>query len=674
MTIKRLISARTLGQTFFALFIALMVNTAVASSKHIEEISPRYDLTVNLFPEAHRLEVAGTILLPADKAARPQLELSLSDLMRDLRVEVIEPKISAGAAQLQGKPPVNGSISWTIQPPRPIPAGEQVKLKFSYAGGEKIAFVFYIGAEGSFAGGNSTAWFPQIERDARSTGTLNFKVPARYTVVAPGKQINAEAQTSKGEFQFEITNPSYFSFAAARYSVIRRTTGKVPTTAYLLRPRSNINDFLDKCATVLDALTQEFGANPYGEFALVEVPTEQAGQAQFEGASGEGFIFSNGNFLDADFNVAYYGHEIAHQWWGVSIGGKWWEKPHARLMLDEALAQYGSVRVVEAIEGATAAERYRLTGYPGYIDFHSASGYFMIAAGGFDSPLANLPQGDPVPRIIADSKGFIVYDMLSRHVGREKFRRILQTITRKYAFGNISWNEFLREIETGAGQDLKWFYKQWFEQKGAPEWKFSWRQEGNVVSGTVNQTPPYYRVKVEIEAEGDERNLTKTIELNGAETKFSFPVNFRVRSVAVDPNFKVLHWTPEYLALKPAMAAYLRSNIERDAAESILKKALEQQIEPDLYGSRFLLEMGLGQFYLGQNKFQEARSHLEAAVASPSRRANVLPWAYFYLAKAAQGTNDKEAVRRAVDAAIAADAAVGGKTGVTRQARALIDK
>ncbi len=26
---------------------------------------------------------------------------------------------------------------------------------------------------------------------------------------------------------------------------------------------------------------------------------------------------------------------------------------------------------------------------------------------------------------------------------------------------------------------MKWFYKQWFEQTGAPEWKLTWRQETN---------------------------------------------------------------------------------------------------------------------------------------------------------------------------------------------------
>ena len=446
------------------------------------------------------------MLLPSSSESRQSIKLVLSDVMQNLRVEILEPRTSAGTPRLEQKSS-GETVTWTLHLERPIPAGEAVRLRFAYDGGAQTRFVFYIGAEGSFAGGNSTAWYPQIERDARAVGTLRFSVPAGYTVFAPVKEIgagnsDAPQSSARARFNFTIGRPSYFSFAAGRYTVERGRGSKgIQTSAYLLRPRPRIGDFLDNCVRVLEALTREFGANPYGEFALVEVPTEQAGRARFEGASGEGFIFSNGNFLDADFNVAYYGHEIAHQWWGVAIGRKWWESSRGRLMLDEAMAQFGSLRAVEEIEGASAAERYRRTGYPGYIDFHSADGYFMVEAGGFDHKLSELPDGE-VSRI----------------------------------------------------------------------------------------------------------------------------------------------------------------------------NALEQETAPDLYGARFTLELGLGQLLLAQNKFAEARKHLEAAIASPSRRANVLPWAYFYLARVAKELNDEELLRRAVNDAITADANVGGRTGVSRQARALLNR
>jgi hypothetical protein len=639
---------------------------------------PRYALEVKILPEAHRLEASGTIVLPPASETRQSIQLSLSDVMRDLQVEVLQPKVCAGPAKVSKKDEREKTVNWTIQPANPVPAGEALQLRFSYTGGEEIRFVFYIGTEGSFAGGFNTAWYPKVEGDAKSVGRISYSVPPEYQVIATGKRRSAAEQEAQGNFVFEITQPSMFTFAMARYIIERRTSSRgVSTSAYLLRARSHIGDYLDQCTRVIDVLVQEFGPNPYEDFALVEVPSEQAGKASFSGASFEGFIFSNADFLDKQFNTAYYGHEIAHQWWGVSVG----KKPglRGRLMLDEAMAQYGSLRAVEIIEGARAAERYRRTGYPGYIVLQNATGYFMVEAAGFDQSLSVLQQGQ-YSRILADGKGFIVYDMLSRTIGREKFSRILQSIAGQYAARSIGWDEFLQAITKGAGMDLQWFYDQWFERKGAPEWALSWQQTEGTVRGVITQSPPHFRVTVDVLIEGDEyQRSVQSVELRGGRTEFAFPIKFRAGAVTVDPHFFVLHRTPAFRALKSAFGAHIQARVERDkkqydAAEKILREALAREPDTDLYGARFTLRVAFGQLFLDQKKFAEAKTHLELALTSPSRRAEMLPWAYLYLAQAAKGLNDTATLKYAVDGAISAEAALGGDSGAASEARSLLAK
>lgn len=643
---------------------------------------PHYDLSVKVIPDAHRLEVTGTLVIPPVGEARPSFQVGLSDVMHDLKVEVLEPKSCAGPAKIEKDREINKLVVWKVTAANVIPAGEAIHLRFSYTGGEEIRFVFYVGAEGSFAGGFNTAWYPQVEgetkgRIARGIGKMSFSVPAEYKVIATGRRVSAPDKERDGSFLFEVTQPSMLSFAAAKYVVEERVTGGTRTAAYLLKPRSHAKDYLDKCAVVIEVLTREFGPSPYGDFALVEVPTQQAGKADFAGASFEGFIMSNGEFLDRQFNTAYYGHEISHQWWGVSVGKK--SGPRGVLMLDEALAQYGSLRAVEIIEGGRAAERYRRTGYPGYIALQNAQGYFMVEAAGFDQPLSSLMQGE-FRRILADGKGFIVYDMLSREVGREKFNRILQGIARQYAGNHIGWDEFLQAIEKGAGRDLKWFYEQWFDRRGAPEWDINWRQEGGSVRGAIIQSPPFYRATVEVLIEGDEYQTSlQTVELRGERTEFSFPLKFHARSLAVDPHFLVLHRTTQWRALKPAFAAHIRARGERDKkrydeAEKILREALEKEAEPDLHGGRFTLEVAMGQLFLDQKKYAEAKAYFQSALLRPVRRAEVLPWAYLYLAQAAKGLNDEALLKYAVSGAVAAELALGGDTGAATEARSLLPK
>lgn len=213
--------------------------------------------------------------------------------------------------------------------------------------------------------------------------------------------------------------------------------------------------------------------------------------------------------------------------------------------MEEALAEYGALRVVETLVGANAAEQYRQTGFeydPGY----SALAYFKLVGAGFDNKLSDL-QPKLEHRNLAYNKGFLVFDMLSREIGRERFQRILHNIMRRYAFREINWSEFLRAIEKDAGRNLRWFYEQWFERTGVPDFQLTWRQENGKLRGVIAQTIPYYQAKLEIEVKDNQgQRLIRTVKIRGAQTAFSFPVGFRAESVTLDPHYLVLRWTSEY--------------------------------------------------------------------------------------------------------------------------------
>lgn len=464
--------------------------------------------------------------------------------MRDFNVEVLEPAASAGTAKVERREQNGKSIKWAVRPPRPIPAGEAVKLHFSYAGGEKLANQFYLGSEVSFASAWGTAWYPLVDgENDKGTGSLRFSVPHGQTVYATGNLRGSAQEAGQGNFRFEIVHPTYFSFAAGNYTVVRRNAS-VPIAAYLLRPRPHIEQYLNGVSSILDVLTQEFGSYPFTEFALVEIPRDLAQRASFNAAGVQGFILINSRAFDAPevkYVLNFFGHEFAHQWFPNALA----LKTPPGLYMEEALAEYGALRVVEALAGATAAERYRRTGFeydPGY----SALAYFKLAGAGIDHRLSDL-QPTLEHHDLAYNKGFLVFDMLAREIGREKFRRILHGITRRYAFRGITWREFLRAVETGAGRNLRWFYEQWFERTGAPEFQLTWKQENGKLRGVITQTSPYYQATLEVEAKNNRgERLIRAVRVTDSQTTFSFPVNFRVETVTLDPHYLVLRWTSEY--------------------------------------------------------------------------------------------------------------------------------
>ena len=536
---------------------------------------PKYALSIRVMPDAHRIEVTGTVSFPAANFSRDSLELSLSELMTDFRVEVVGPEGAAGHAQTEKiavRPysrPGWGTATWRVHLPHKINANAPPLLRFSYTGGgAQTSFIFSLESEVCFGAGIGTAWYPEIEdgpvqsdgrlRGLRGTGSLNFFVPPGYVLESQGLPLSKPEEISRGEFRFDIHDPVFFAFVAGRYTV-QHGHGRIPTALYLLKPRANADSYLTGSEKVLESLVHEFGPYPHPAFAILEVPGEQADRAGFSGASLESFMLSNTDFLDKDFNTAFFGHEISHQWWGNLVRSK---TVQGRWMMSEGMAQYGSLRAVEMLEGAAAAERYRRRGYPDYISDQNALGYFNLIAKGTDHRLSDLPQDGDLSRLLSNSKGFIVWDMLSREVGGSRFSQILQKFIRENAYQRVDWNQYLRAIENGAGRNLRWFYDQWFERIGAPDFEMNWKQDGRRLHGVITQRPPYYQATLEIEVKNNRgRRLVRTVRVRQAQTSFSFSIDFRADSAVLDPHYLVLRWTPEFRA--GPTAARLSSQLDQ---------------------------------------------------------------------------------------------------------------
>lgn len=630
---------------------------------------PEYDLAVHLIPDAHRIEVSGTLSLPPSGEPRAQLDLYLSEQMSAFQIEALDPGGSSTALEKAKTTDGDHIDHWVLRPREPFPAGKPVRLRFSYAGGGAIAYTFYLGPEGSFAGQGSF-WYPRF---ANAQGRIAFSVPPGWTVLSTGARRSLASDESKGDFVFSNTVPTRFAFAAAKYTVLTQA-GVVPMRLYLLRPRPNAAEYLAGASRVLSTLSQEFGPYPYAGFSIAEVPPEQARQASFTGASMNGFILADSAALDSPFNLAYYGHEIGHQWWANLVTH---EGPRGSYMLDEAMAQFGSLQVVAALEGPLAAEQFRRSGYPGYSTAGCGSGYLLSTANGMDHALGDLPP-DNWSHELADSKGFLVLDLLAETIGRERFREVLRGITATYAFRSVTWEKFLSAVQRASAEDLGWFFTQWFGRTGAPDWTSTWKQDGRGVHLEIAQLPPLYRMRLEVELTGqDGRLATRTVDVKEERTEVSWTTDLKVRSVTLDPHFHVLHWLPELragaAARGPAFRAFQLSDAGKyEEAEAVLKKALDNLPQPDGHGAQYWTEYALAYLFAAKKDWAQAERHFDAAIAAPSRDLDTLPFLFCRYAQMSKTRHDDAKLRWAVDAAISADAAAGGRTGASYWARSFL--
>ncbi len=637
---------------------------------------PHFDLDIVLTPAAHRMEVSGVVTLPPEAASRDIVSFLLREDLGRPRIQVTAPQSCAGELQLQAKglhPKLGATQRWEGRLPDPCPPDTPLGLSIEYAGGsERKGRWLHLATEGSFSSWYVSTWLPTFGH-RRGTGRLRYLVPKAMVVKATGRLASQEERGDQALYTFDSDLPSVFDFAAGPYTVVRNSEGHSAVSLYLLEPLPGAEDFLARVADILAVLEDAFGPYPFGEVAVVEAPTEPGKLAGFEALANQGFLLARSDFFRSNRDEIWWvGHEMTHFWFPYVVGQA--EGTGGAFMLDEALAHYGALRSVEALSGGPAAERFRREGGLEAI---------RLTAAGFDIRLGAEQTAEGWDRVgyqFADAKGHLVYDLLARTIGRDRFQAAMHRITREHAATDIAWGDFLSSIETDAGQSLEWFYEQWLNSPGVPILALDWTQTDGRLQCVVTQTAPHFRLDVPLQIEfADGTALVHIVHIDGAASEVEIRADPPIHAVRLDPHYTTLHATPEQWAEAEARRYVTRGRLlwdddDPDSALALFQDGLDHLPRPDSYGIEFLLRLHIGWIHQEHGRLDEALTEYEAALTEPVRPADYLARLYLNLATIARERGDEERMAWAAHNVLKAERALGKETDKTREARTLLPR
>ena len=373
-------------------------------------------------------------------------------------------------------------------------------------------------------------WFPVSGYTTdRFAANVRVTVPMGYTVVASGLDTRT-ASGDKTAYEFKFERPSFpGSFAVVKGNPVKVQSEGVTTSLYFRGAEAGMaQHYGEETGKEMSYFTGMFGLPPYANLTVIE--TEDGAP---NGYAAPGLLFLNPHGIGHEPNGRLLANEISRQWFEELVS------PASRnhLWLTNGLAAYSELLWTEHAAGAGAMES----------QMHDV----MVEALTIDNvPIiqaARLEDYSPELWALTGSKGAAVMNMLRYVMGDDKFFRALKQYAQNFSWKSALTDDFRKIASDVSGQDLGYFFIQWIESSGAPEFKLDYTiyrtQKGFRVMGKIAQDLDTFRMPVVLKIETEGNPEEKKVDVVGTSSEFSVDTFGKPKNVVIDPGEQVLRYS-----------------------------------------------------------------------------------------------------------------------------------
>jgi aminopeptidase N len=231
------------------------------------------------------------------------------------------------------------------------------------------------------------------------------------------------------------------------------------------------------------------------------------------------------------------------------------------------------------------------------------------------SSVGKLDMFSPEFQSLTTDKGAMILHMLRWVEGDAKFDQTMRTFATQFAGKSASLDDFRELAEKDYGEKLTWFFSQWIDSTGAPEFKTKYtvyrlgeNSKGFRVVGQISQDLDLFRMPVDLKIDTDGKTEDKRVEVEGTNSAFTVETFGKPRRIQVDPNDRVLKNSPEIKMRSSILRG--QALVQQDdlaGALSEFKKALDTNQNSSLAHYR-IAEV----FFLQRNYQAAANAYREA--------------------------------------------------------------
>jgi aminopeptidase N len=390
---------------------------------------------------------------------------------------------------------------------------------------------------------SSSVWFPTIDApNVKTTQEILITVDKKYATLSNGKLLKSTENsdgTRTDHWKQELPHAPYlFMMGIGEFKVVKDAytspNGKVMDVNYYVEPEweSHAKAIFGETPAMIKFFSELTGVEyPWDKYNQIVVRDYVSGAMENTGAVifGDYAYKTSRELLDGDDNSTI-AHELFHHWFGDLVTCESW----SNLPLNESFANYSQYLWDEHRYGLDEAD---------YNAENEKYGYYQSAENGGNHNLIWYNYEDKEQMFDGHSynKGGRILHMLRNYLGDEAFFQGLKNYLKANQFKAAEFHHLRQAFEEVSGQDLTWFFSQWFEASGHPilDVEQNYDAASNSVTLTVYQNQelsktPLYLLPVQVSVFDDEGEHVHAIKIDKVENSFTFPVRGSLKNLLFD--------------------------------------------------------------------------------------------------------------------------------------------
>jgi aminopeptidase N len=650
--LRRVLSVLTSSLTLSLLVLLAQPSRAAEKARlRVDD----YQIEATLEPHLHQITARAKVKFTAQQ----DLSVAVFDLHNDLRVtKVLDEKNQPLSAER-----VTQDSTVRVPLPNGLAKDASTTLTFEYEGqlesadnspvpglslasiGDDTSYLFYAGR-----------WFPVSGYGLnRFTSTISITVPAHMLVIGSGKATASNVVPAKKAaatvlptktFTFVSDKPSFpGTIVAGVFQEYKSDEAGMELHVYFKPTHQSVAPaYTTTAIQEFTYFTTLYGPLPTPKLNIVELPTDTlpfAWAPEMVGLASSSITEKTNYRLLAD--------GIAHQWWGVSVSpaskDDWW--------ISDGFSRYSEAMYVENAAGEAGLEE--------------AVKDMSVGALAYDTvPLSSASKLDTFStefQSLTTDKGAMILHMLRWVLGEDKYNKTLREFASENAGKSATTDDFRAIAEKYYGDQLTWFFSQWLDSTGAPEFKVKYttyrlggaavsqatkddktndktkeeKTPGFRVTGEIAQDLDLFRMPVDLRIDTDGRTENKRIEVVGTNSPFTIETFGRPRRISVDADHHVLTNSSD---------VKLRSSILRGMAmqqQGDLSGALTEFNKAlDLNKNSSLAHYRIAEVFFFQRNYQSSANAYRAALDGDGDPRWTEVWSRLQLGKIFDITGQRE--------------------------------